>query len=162
MRMRIGLGLTVAVALGAAMAFLGAPRSPAVAQAASPVLGHWLSQERDGVIDIQACGDKLCGRLIWIKDPLDKDGKPRVDNNNPKPELRNRPRCNLVIMGGFVPTGTDKWGDGWIYDPNNGSTYDAKMRLDGEVLKLRGFIGISLIGRSTTWTRADPALVNCS
>src|SRR5579871_3202802 len=90
----------------------------ATAQQTSAVIGRWLSEERDGVIDIYPCGDKLCGRLVWIRDPLDKNGKPKVDDQNPKPELRNRPRCNLVIMSDFVPTGENRWGDGWVYDPN--------------------------------------------
>ena len=135
--------------------------APAAAQQPPAVVGHWLSEARDGVIDIEVCGATLCGKLIWIKDPLDKNGKPLVDDKNPKPELRGRLRCNLVMMGDFVPTGTDAWGDGWIYDPASGKTYDAKMRLEGDRVGLRGYVGISLFGESQTWTRADPSLANC-
>jgi uncharacterized protein (DUF2147 family) len=152
--MRVTLHPTIA--LLAACAAL-----PAVAQQAPAVTGHWLSEARDGVVDIEPCGAKLCGKIIWIKNPLDKDGRPRVDDQNPKPELRSRPRCNLVMMGNFVATGTNEWGDGWIYDPASGKTYDAKMRLEGDQLRLRGFVGISLFGASQTWTRADPSLANC-
>jgi uncharacterized protein (DUF2147 family) len=149
------------IVLGAALAWAVIAVSPALAQQEPAVLGRWLSAERDGVIDIYNCGDKLCGRLVWIDKPLGADGKPRPDNNNPKPELRLRPRCNLVIMGGFVSTGAGQWGDGWLYNPNSGKTYDAKMRLEGDLLKLRGFIGVSLFGETTTWTRADPKQENC-
>jgi uncharacterized protein (DUF2147 family) len=148
------------IAFLAAAAALGAIL-PVAAQQAPAVVGHWLSEARDGVIDIEPCGSKLCGTLIWIKDPLDKNGKPLVDDKNPKPELRSRRRCNLVMMGDFVSTGTNEWGDGWIYDPTSGKTYDAKMRLDGDQLRLRGFVGISLFGASQTWLRADPSLENC-
>ncbi|HYM02837.1 MAG TPA: DUF2147 domain-containing protein [Stellaceae bacterium] len=131
------------------------------AQTEPPVAGRWLSEARDGVVEIYSCGDKLCGKLVWIKTPLDKDGKPYPDDKNPKPELRSRPRCNLVMLGDFKPTGPDQWGDGWIYDPGSGKTYDAKMRLEGDLLKLRGFVGISLFGETQTWTRADPKQQNC-
>ncbi len=136
--------------------------APLWAEEAPAVLGRWLSESKTGIIDIHRCGEKLCGRLVWIKDPLDKTGKPLVDDQNPKPELRARPRCNLVMMGDFEPRGGNQWGGGWIYDPTSGKTYDAKMRLEGDLLKLRGFIAISLFGESQTWTRADPKLENCA
>ena len=47
-----------------------------------------------------------------------------------------------------------KWNGGWVYDPESGSTYKAEMQLNGpDVLKLRGFIGMSWFGRTETWTR---------
>lgn len=135
---------------------------PVHAEPAPQVVGRWLSEARDGVIDIYPCGDKLCGKLVWIKTPFDREGKPMTDINNPKPELRSRPRCNLVMLGEFKPTGPNEWGDGWIYDPGSGKTYDAKMRLDADgTLKLRGYVGISLFGETQTWTRADPKQQNC-
>jgi len=148
--------------IGAIVA-LAIARAPAVfAQSAPGPVGRWLSEAKDGVIDIYSCGDKLCGKLVWIRDPLDKNGKPQVDDKNPDSHLRSRPRCGMVMLGGFVRKGTNEWGDGWIYDPASGKTYSAKMRLDGaNVLKLRGFVGISLFGETQDWTRADPKLENC-
>ena len=59
----------------------------------------------------------------------------------------------LQILSGFRYAGDGTWEAGKIYDPKNGKTYSCKMRLDGENLKIRGFIGISLFGRTTVWSR---------
>ncbi len=130
------------------------------AQQQPPVLGRWLSQSGKGVIEIFPCADKLCGRLVWIADPI-RDGAPATDRNNPDPVLKRRPLCGLVMLGDFVPTGPGRWGDGWIYSPENGKTYRATMTLDGAALKLRGYVGIPLFGETQTWTRADPKLQGC-
>lgn len=125
-----------------------------------PVLGRWLSQSGKGVIEIYRCADKLCGKLVWIADPV-RDGAPAKDRNNPDAVLKQRPLCGLVMLGDFVPVADNRWGDGWIYSPENGKTYRATMTLDGAVLKLRGYVGIPLFGETQTWTRADPTLKGC-
>ena len=80
-------------------------------------------------------------------------GKQKVDRENPDPSLRARPIQNLVILWGFKYSGDNVWEDGRIYDPKEGKTYKCKMTLDGDRLKIRGFIGVSLIGRTNVWTR---------
>ncbi|HLJ62816.1 MAG TPA: DUF2147 domain-containing protein [Stellaceae bacterium] len=125
------------------------------ARAESSVDGRWLSQSGNGVVEIYPCGAKHCGKLVWLKMPQN------TDENNPNPEYKKRRLCGLVILGDFVKDG-DEWVDGWIYSPENGKTYSAKMRLDApDILKLRGYVGISLFGETQTWTRADPKLANC-
>jgi uncharacterized protein (DUF2147 family) len=132
----------------------------AVAQEPTRIVGPWLSENRDGVIDVYRCADRVCGRLVWLKQPHDKNGKPQTDQRNPKPELRTRPVCGLTMLGDLRPKGVNEWGGGWIYSPRKGKTYDASMRLEGEgLLKLR--VDTPLIGETQTWTRADPRLVSC-
>ncbi len=145
-----------------ALAVLVAAAVPPGARAQQPpILGRWLSQSGKGVIEIYRCAEKLCGKLIWIAEPI-RDGAPATDRNNPDPALRQRPLCGLVMLGGFVPIETNRWGEGWIYSPENGKTYRAQMRIDGpNVLKLRGYVGIPLFGETQTWTRADPKLKGC-
>ena len=137
--------------------------SAAQAQMAQPdqILGRWLSENKRGVVDVYACGDQLCGKLVWLIEPL-KDGKPVLDDKNPDPALRTRTRCNLVIMGGFHHSEPLRWTDGWIYDPDSGKTYHAQMFLESaNVLQLRGYVGIPLFGETNTWTRADPNKGSC-
>ena len=124
------------------------------------VVGRWLSESRKGVIEIYPCADKLCGKLFWLVDPI-RDGAPAVDRNNKDPALRQRPLCGLTMLGDFQQVDANRWGDGWIYSPENGKTYRATMTLDGDQLKLRGYIGIPLLGETQTWTRADPSLKGC-
>jgi uncharacterized protein (DUF2147 family) len=125
------------------------------------VLGVWNNQEKDAKIEIMKCNEKYCGKIVWLKDPHyppdSKDGvpgTPKLDHNNPSLELRNVPIVGLVMIRDFDFIGDNVWKNGKIYDPKNGKTYSASMTLVSPTqLNLRGFIGISLIGRTTTWTR---------
>jgi uncharacterized protein (DUF2147 family) len=142
---------------GAAAILAVAPLAQAQ-NAATAATGLWLVEDRNGVIAIERCasGD-LCGRLVWfVPGPKDID-KPPFDGHNPDPALRGRPLCGLALMGGFKPTGAREWGGGWIYDPESGDTYHARMALeqDGR-LRLRGYVGIPLFGETQTWTRSGP------
>jgi uncharacterized protein (DUF2147 family) len=147
----------------AALLMIGCVRAALAQPADNTPLGRWLTEDREGVIEIFRCEDALCGRIVWIKKPRDERGQPPLDRHNPTPALRNRPICGLVILGGFRRTGPDEWGDGSIYDPESGKTYHAQISLEGrDRLKLRGYVGIPLFGASQTWTRADPSLGSCS
>ena len=81
---------------------------------------------------------------------------PKTDIENPDEGLRDRAILGLEILSGMKYEGNGTWGGGTIYDPVNGKTYSASMSLDGpddETLDLRGYIGISLFGRTTGWRR---------
>ena len=121
----------------------------------SAVEGRWLSGDGDGWIDIQRVGDSLIG--VIAGSPNDQPGDPpRHDDKNPDPALRDRPLKGMTIMSGFTYDGDGRWSGGRIYDPNSGKTYKATIRqVDANTIKLRGYIGISLFGRSDTWTRDD-------
>ena len=81
-------------------------------------------------------------------------GTPWLDNNNPDPTLRKTPRLGLTVVRSFSYVGDNLWVDGKVYDPKNGKTYSGKMTLiSPNQLNLRGYIGISLIGRTAVWTR---------
>lgn len=133
------------------------------AQAAQDdLLGVWFNQEKDAKIEIYRCGERYCGKIVWLKEPNypegSKDGAPgtpKLDHNNPDPDLRKVPVLGLTIMRDFASDGEGLYKGGKIYDPKNGKTYSAKIRLvSKDRLDLRGYIGISLIGRTAVWTRA--------
>ena len=87
---------------------------------------------------------------------LTKDGKPRTDDKNPKEKLRSRSLINLPILRGFTKKNEETYDDGEIYDPKNGKTYSCIITYrNARELGIRGYIGISMIGRTTTWKRAD-------
>jgi uncharacterized protein (DUF2147 family) len=115
--------------------------------------GFWFNDIKDAKIQIYKATDgKFYGKIVWLKDPV-KNGKPKVDEKNPKAILQKHPLNGLVILKGFHKDG-DKYTDGTIYDPENGKTYDCKMSYNGKKLSIRGYIGISLLGRTTVWERA--------
>lgn len=115
----------------------------------------WYNQEKTSKIQVYKAKDgHYYGKIIWLRDPL-KDGKPKVDDQNPDASKRNTPIIGLLIMRHLEKTGTNTYENGKIYDPKNGKTYSCKITYNGNSLDLRGFIGISLIGRTSTWTVAD-------
>lgn len=122
----------------------------------SGVLGNWANPS-GSVIQIYRCGTALCAKLIAIR----ADAPGHVDANNPNPALRRRPLCGLTIGTGFEPSGPDRAEHGRLYDPESGKTYTGSMTRDGDKLKLRGYVGIPLFGRTETWTRAPDSLPAC-
>jgi len=125
----------------------------ASAQKADAILGSWANPSGEDHILIYKKGNKYFGKLDWIKFPNDEQGKPKTDKNNPDESLRSRPEWGLELLKDFTFDGDNVYTDGTIYDPKNGKTYSCKMILDGNKLKIRGYIGISLFGRSEIWTR---------
>jgi uncharacterized protein (DUF2147 family) len=118
------------------------------------ILGVWLNEDKDAHVEVYKEGDKYFGKIVWLKFPNDEvTGKPKVDDENPDESLQNEPVLGLVLLKDFV-FDEDEWDSGTIYDPKNGKTYDCYMVLkDKDNLKIRGYIGISLLGRTTYWTR---------
>ena len=124
---------------------------PAFAQ--DKIEGFWFNEEKSAKVKIyKAVDGKFWGVIVWLKEPV-RDGKPRVDDKNPKEKFRNTPLINLPVLRGFKKDGEDYDG-GQIYDPKNGKTYDCNITYrNANELGIRGYVGVSLLGRTTTWTR---------
>ncbi|MEE1944756.1 DUF2147 domain-containing protein [Pedobacter sp. KR3-3] len=123
------------------------------AQKNDDILGKWINPSGEGQIEIYKKGDKYFGKLAWIKEPNDENGKPKTDVKNPNASLRTKPLLGLEILKDFVFE-DKKWTDGSIYDPKTGKTYSCNITLkENGQLNIRGYIGISLIGRSESWKR---------
>ncbi|HTM99858.1 MAG TPA: DUF2147 domain-containing protein [Pedobacter sp.] len=133
--------------------FLLAFTATTFAQSKDAVLGKWLNAAAEGQIEIYKRGDKYFGKLVWIKEPNDKSGKPKTDQKNPNANLRSKPILGLEILKDFVFE-EGRWTGGSVYDPKTGKTYSCNLSLkeDGQ-LNMRGYIGVSLIGRSESWKR---------
>lgn len=124
----------------------------ALAQNKDAIVGKWLNPSGEGQIEIYKKGDKYFGKLAWMKEP-NLNGKPKLDTKNPDEKLQKRALLNLEILKDFSYD-DKKWTDGTIYDPKSGKTYSCNMTLKGnDVLNIRGYIGISLLGRSETFRR---------
>ena len=120
------------------------------------VEGRWLTQEQDGWIRVERVGDGLEGRIAGA--PPGSPSEREFDDRNPDPSLRTRKLDGLTIMTGFEYDGSGRWTNGRIYDPNSGRTYRCTVKLlDPNTLEIRGYLGVSLFGRTETWTRDDPA-----
>ena len=121
-------------------------------QTLSPI-GIWVNEEGKARFEIYECGDELCGKISSLKEPY-RDGKPKLDDNNPNKKLQSRPLLGLEFLKGFEYVGHNKWDNGTIYDPESGKTYSCYMKMEGKnKMEVKGYIGFSLIGRSQNWTR---------
>lgn len=123
---------------------------------ADDIAGIWLTGGKEPAkIQIYKAGEKFYGKIIWLKNPSE-NGKPRVDGNNPDKSKRSTPVIGLVILMGFKFDGDEEWKGGNIYDPENGKTYSSYMYLKNRTtLKVRGYVGVALLGRTETWTRVN-------
>jgi uncharacterized protein (DUF2147 family) len=123
---------------------------------ADGVIGIWLTSGKEPAkIQIFKSGEKYYGKIIWLKNPTE-NGKQRTDGNNPDKSKRNNPIIGLLMLTGFKFDGDDEWKGGDIYDPESGKTYSSYMYIkDNNTLKVRGYVGVSLFGRTETWTRAN-------
>lgn len=117
------------------------------------IAGQWLTAEDESAVEIYKCEDTYCLKIVWLKEPLRDDGTPKVDENNPDVEKRTNEVIGMIIGSGFEYQGDKLWEGGNIYDPNSGKTYSCKIELEEGKLKVRGFIGLSLFGRTEMWRR---------
>ena len=120
------------------------------------IIGTWLTPGKEPAkIQIYKSGEHFMGKIIWLKTP-DNNGKPKLDNNNPDKTKINNPVIGLLILTGFKFSGDGKWEGGKIYDPESGKTYSSNLTLqDKNTLKVRGYVGISLFGRTEVWSRTN-------
>ena len=130
--------------------------SASFAHAADAVLGKWLTKGGKSHVEITNCGASLCGKIVWLKEPNDKAGKPKVDIRNKNTKLRSRPLMGLSLIKGFEKA-DDKgahWTGGTIYNASDGKIYKCYIQLqsDGR-LKVRGYVAIKLFGKTQYWTR---------
>ncbi|MDI2113011.1 DUF2147 domain-containing protein [Commensalibacter nepenthis] len=118
-----------------------------------PEIGRWATKENDGVFDIYFCGQKLCGRFVGMQYTTDL----------PPNTKYGRSQCKFVMLRDFVKDKSGKYWRGIILDPRNEKSYDAKIWLaNKDVLRLRGYLGISLFGETHVWHRyTGDILPNC-
>lgn len=151
--MRLPVISCSAVILSAALVFGVLP-----AKSESGPTGTWLTQAGDARVQVGRCGDGICGKIVWLRDPIDSNtGQPQVDDKNPNPALARRPIIGLFIFSNMQPAGADKW-TGRIYNADDGQTYAANVTLRTDsTLEVQGCVGVFCGGE--TWTRyvAEPA-----
>ena len=120
---------------------------PALA-APSPV-GRWLTEDREGVIEIAPCGANFCGSIVGMSGF-------KVGGKMPR-DVKGRPQCHLEILHDLQLKGTNSQGattwTGMITNPESGKNYHAIVSVDAAGrLNMRGYIGIPLLGSTQIWT----------
>ena len=126
----------------------------AFSQTNADIVGEWYNAEKDAVITLFEENETVSGKITWMQFPNDDNGNPKTDPLNPDEKLKSRERMGMVMLTGFAFIKDKIWDDGELYDPKKGKTYSGMMTLkDKNTIDLRGYIGFSFIGRSSTWTR---------
>jgi len=119
-------------------------------------------QKRKVAIWIEDCDGLLCGHIYWLRKPLSAGGQPKRDQHNPDARLRDRPLCGLRILNGFRRTADGTWSAGQIYNPSNGRTFSSTMTLESDGgLRVSGYVGLSLFGKSVEWVRPQEKPGRC-
>lgn len=130
--------------------------------ATASVEGFWLTQNERAVFRLSTCGERMCGRLVWLADPFADDGGPKRDIVNPDPSRRDRPLCGSPLVSGLERAGEGRWEGGRIYNSRDGRTYGLDVELsDPDTLTIRGYLGISLLGRTQKWRRVGTDRGGC-
>lgn len=120
--------------------------------AETDIEGIWLTGDGDSLVEISLASGELSGKPIGSlsNDP----NRSKVDEKNSDPALRDRALVGLELFEGFAFDGDDRWVDGLLYDPTRGKTYNCVITVvDNDTLKVRGYVGIRILGRTETWTR---------
>lgn len=131
-------------------------------------LGLWYNDAGKGAVEIRPCAtsgrdaNKLCGFIVWLKEPNFKNGKPLTDGYNSDPSKRHRPICGLPVLGGLQRVSEGGYDNGWVYDPEQGQAFDAAIQLrTSDRLILTGYKGIKFFSKSFVWKRAPADLPRC-
>lgn len=136
--------------LFAGMMFMLAPLCATIAQ---DVVGKWKLEDGSAIVEVYQQGGTYNGKIVWLQHPTEANGSPVVDNKNPDSKLRSRHLIGLNMLSGLKKSGSEYTG-GIIYDPGNGKTYNCTMKVEGNVLKVRGSLDKrGVLGRTMDWYR---------
>jgi uncharacterized protein (DUF2147 family) len=129
----------------AVMASAGEAQGPA-----RGVAGLWIDHTGQGAVEIVPCGERMCGRVVWLKDPAHKSRSGKLI-------------CGTQILGDLRPRQNNTWESGWIYNPEDEERFSAEIKLKNEnTLLVTGYLGIKFLGETYTWKRATTNLERCA
>ena len=126
---------------------------PLAAAFAQDVIGKWKLEDGTAIVEVYKQGDVYNGKIVWLQNPNEPDGSPAGDKNNPDTALRSRKLIGLNMLSNLKKN-VGEYNGGSIYDPGNGKTYNCSMKVEGDVLHVRGSLDKKgLLGRTMDWFR---------
>lgn len=152
----MGFNGHVRSAAAAALLVLGAAGAtaqtnpPADAAQATDVTGTWIDHTGQGAVTIEKCGERMCGKVVWLKNPNKKS-------------KTGKGICGAQILGDLKQRPNNLWAAGWIYNPEDEERFDAEIRLrNPNTLSVMGYMGVKWLSETYTWKRATAALEPCA
>lgn len=136
---------------------LAAAGLPAHSRAETPgIHGPWATQGFGAIVNIGPCDDapaRACGRIVWLWDPVDQQGRARVNVAHPEAGARGKPLIGTLVLQGFSETAPGAWSGGTVYNPDDGRSYSGSIRLtESGILKLEG-CALGIFCQSQQWRR---------
>lgn len=117
------------------------------------IIGIWLTENKDGKVEIYKSGNTYYGKLLWGNDMYEKNTKiSRKDINNPDPKLRSRTIPNFTFLSNLKYL-DGIWDKGKIYDARTGTSYDCYIKFHDGKIEIRAFVGLHMFGKTEIWTR---------
>lgn len=119
------------------------------------ILGTWKTGDGNIQVKITKKDDVYNGIIVWMKEPNNQNGTPKLDQYNPDISKRKNPILgNALMIDKFKFVGSNTWNYGIIYDAREGKTYSCIIKMKSKnTLDVRGYWGISLFGQTDTWIR---------
>ena len=153
--MRTATRIALCALAGVASALAG-PRTGAF-DPKEAFVGEWGTQGMNAKVNVAHCPgqtDLICGTITWLWEPVDQSGRPKTDSEKPDARMRDRPLIGMRILSGFRRKSSGELGGGTIYNPEDGRTYRATMRLQRpDTLVVEGCV--LFICRKQVWRRAS-------
>jgi len=138
------------IALRVAVLAIGSLPLVALQVHAADVTGTWIDHTGQGAVEIRPCGELMCGRVVWLKNPTHRSRS-------------GRPICGAQILGNLRRGETNTWSSGWIYNPEDEERFSAEIKLQNDnTLLVTGYLGLKLLGETFTWKRAPSDLQRCN
>jgi uncharacterized protein (DUF2147 family) len=138
------------------MLFFTSAVAPAADPAGPSVLGDWTAPDKS-IVRIYKCNSAICMKIVYVNPAIGHT----TDGLNPDPAKRGQPLCGLVIGTGFLQKNASRAEGGTLYDPESGNTYSGTLTLDGAMLRLHGYIGLPVFGRTEDWRRTPEGHPTC-
>jgi uncharacterized protein (DUF2147 family) len=137
-------------AAGAAVAAVLLAGAVAAQGPAPDVSGVWIDHTGQGAVEIAPCGNRICGRVVWLKNP---------DHRS----VSGRRICGTQVLGDLRREAADTWEDGWIYNPEDEERFSVSLQLaNPDTLMVTGYLGVKFLGETFTWKRATTSLESCA
>lgn len=126
---------------------------------ANAITGSWTTIDDEtgkpkSVVDIMEVNGELKGKIVKLYRNAEEDQNPKCDKCTG--DKKDQLIIGMELLWGLKKDSENKWRGGEILDPKNGKVYSCKMELieEGKKLKVRGFLGFSLLGRTQVWEKA--------
>lgn len=115
------------------------------------VIGKWTAHDGSSIVEVTVQDGVCSGKIVWMKEAEDKNGKPLLDARNKDKSLRSRPLVGLTVFDSLKQEGNE-WKGGNVYDPESGKTYKCKLKVVNGKLHVTGSLGP--FSKTLKWTRS--------